>query len=42
MTPLHMAKLFTPFANDGYTPEVSLQIDDYGHEMEQVLSEDTS
>lgn len=42
ITPLHMAKLFTPFANNGYAPEVSLQIDDYGHQMEQVLSEETA
>ncbi len=41
ITPLHMAKLFTPFANNGYAPEVSLQIDDYGYQQEQVLAEET-
>lgn len=41
MTPLHMAKLFTPFANQGYAPEISLQIQDYSNEQEQVLSEET-
>lgn len=41
MTPLHMAKMFTPFANQGYIPEISLQLKDYSDKQEQVLSEET-
>ncbi len=42
ISPLHMAKLFIPFANNGYAPEVTLMIDDYGYEMDQVISEETA
>ena len=41
MTPLHMAKLFTPFVNQGYVPEINLQLQNYSDDQEQVLSEET-
>lgn len=41
MTPLHMAKMFTPFANQGYIPEIILNLQNDSDEKEQVLSEET-